>query len=165
MSEQNWKTIINKNEKKLKVPEPVKFDPIPARQRETLNVIKEQENANKQVKYSTQTNTNQDWTTVTLNKIQVKPKITQTQNIPSAIKLDESDNVVKIKCVSSQMARAIIDARISKKWSQVQLAHNSCVDIKTINEIEKSGCIYNSDVFNKVSKALGIKIDRNCDFV
>lgn len=163
MSEQGWQTVTNKKIKKVKAPEPVKFDPIPSRQRETLNQIKAQEDAKKQIHYSDQVNNTQDWKTVTLTKTQPKPKPVFTQKPASAIKLDNTDEVVKIKRVSAQMAKAVVDARIAKKWSQVQLAHNACIDVKTINEIEKPGTMYNADTFNKVAKALGVKIERNYD--
>ena len=166
MSEQGWQIVTNKKqqkeqkEKNVKLPD---FDPIPARQRENLNKLKEQEDAKKQIKYLDHVNNNQDWKTLTLTKTQIKPKQTFIQKPTSAIKIDDTNDVVKIKRVSVQMAKAIIDARIAKKWSQIQLAHNACVDIKTINEIEKTGTVYNADVFNKVAKALGVKIERNYD--
>jgi len=163
MSEQGWQTVTNKKQKKEKVPEPVKFDPIPSRQRELLAQTKAQEDAKKQIHYPDQVNSGQDWKTVTLGKTQPKPKPIFVQKPASVVKLNETDEVTKIKRVSAQMAKAVVDARIAKKWSQVQLAHNSCVDSKTINEIEKPGTTYNADIFNKVSKALGVKIERNYD--
>jgi transcriptional regulator with XRE-family HTH domain len=59
------------------------------------------------------------------------------------------------------MSRGIIDGRLAKKWTQVQLAHNAAVDVKTIGEIERGGCIYDATIFNKLCKALGIMIERN----
>jgi ribosome-binding protein aMBF1 (putative translation factor) len=63
------------------------------------------------------------------------------------------------------MAKAIIDALINKKWSQLQLAHNSNIDIKYINEIERGGCLYDDNIFNKLSKVLGVIIERNIDII
>ena len=52
-------------------------------------------------------------------------------------------------------------ARIVKKWTQIQLANNAGVDTKTVNEIERGNCLYVADVFNKLTKALGINIQRD----
>ncbi len=160
--EQGWQTVSHNRTKKVKPEEPVKFDPIPARQREAQDKIKAQQEEKKQIKYTEQVNSNQDWQTVTITKTQPKPKVTLPQKPTSAIKFDESGDVVKTKKVSPQMAKAIVDARVAKKWTQVQLAHNSAIDVKTINEVERGGGLYDAGVFNKLTKTLGISIERNC---
>lgn len=63
------------------------------------------------------------------------------------------------------MAKLIVNARLAKQWTQIQLAHNSAVDTKTIGEIERGGCVYNANVFNKLCKTLGVNIERNIDLV
>ena len=167
MSEQDWQLVQNKKTKSNKqVQEIAKpFDPIISRQKETqakLNAIKQE---SKQIKYNESTNSNQDWNTIMIGKSQPKQKVSQLQKIPSAIKETEPGSVVKIKKVSKLMAKAIVDARIVKQWTQIQLAHNSNIDVKTIGEIENATSVYDSNIFNKITKALGIKIERNYDLV
>lgn len=161
MSQQGWQTVTYNKSKNVKQEEPVKFDPIPARQREAQAKINAENAAKKQIKLPTQSNVDQDWNTITFKKPQQKTKVSLPQREPSAIKTNESGDIVQTKRVSSQMAKSIIDARIAKKWTQVQLAHNSAVDIKTISEVEKGGGLYDANVFNKLCKTLGVTIERN----
>lgn len=107
----------------------------------------------------------QDWQTVTISKPKPKVKVSQPQNIQTPIKVDEAGNITKVKKVSQKMAKAVVDARLLKKWTQIQLAHNSCVDVKTIGEIERGGSLYNATTFNKICKGLGVKIDRDVDII
>ena len=161
MTEQGWQTVTNKKQKNVKEPEPVKFDPIIARHQEAQAKINEEKQAKNTIKYLPQTNPNQDWNHITISKPQQKQKISLPQKEASAIKTNESGDIVQVKKVSPQMGKAICDARISKKWTQIQLAHNSTIDVKTIGEIEKGGGLYNANVFNKLCKTLGVIIDRN----
>jgi len=133
MSEGGWQLVVNKKKNKNN-------NTIP-------NKIKPNEKSNEDLKYNT------------LNKnIKKTPSV---QKIANSIKLDESENIIKIKKISPQMSQMIIANRILKKWTQIELAKNSNLDVKIICEIEKGNCIYNSQDINKISKALGIKIDRN----
>jgi ribosome-binding protein aMBF1 (putative translation factor) len=140
MSDQNWQTVTNKKNKEKNI-----------NKENNINLIKYDDN-----KY-----VNQDWNYITLNKPLPKQKFIQTQKPATSIKINDDGDIIKIKKVSSEMAKQIIDARIAKKWTQIDLAHNSTINIKTINNIEKGGCLYDADVFNKLCKILGIKIERN----
>jgi len=167
MSDKNWKTVTN-NKKKIKQEEPVKFDPIPSRQKQDLvqeQQKKTQELLEKQNLTNSNQNPNQNWETVILKKTQPKPKVTLQQREPSAVKVDELGDIIQTKKVSHQMSKSIIDARITKKWTQRDLANHSNVDIKLINEIEKGACLYDSNIFNKICKSLGVKIERTYDIV
>lgn len=166
MSNQGWQTVsYNKKDKQSESSKPVKFDPIPSRQYEAqikLEQDKQDKQVNNQIKLNeSQSNVNQDWKYITISKPQQKPKTIYTQREPTSIKTNESGEIVQVKKVSSEMAKKIIDARVAKKWSQIQFAHNSAVDVKTIAEIERGGCIYNANIFNKLCKTLGITIERN----
>lgn len=110
-----------------------------------------------------QDKSHQDWTTVVISKPKPKSKITLSQTGPISVKLDENDNIVKVKKVSKQMANSVKEARISSKLTQVQLSNKCALDSKAIGEIERGGCIYNANHFNKICKVLGIKIERNYD--
>ena len=161
MGEQCWQTVTNKKQIKVKPEEPTKFDPIIARQREATEKAQVEKIASQQIKYGESVNKEQDWKYVTINKPQPKPKSTLPQRATSSIKINEDGDIIKIKKVSPQMSKAIIDARIVKKWTQIQLANNAGVDTKTVNEIERGNCLYVADVFNKLTKALGINIQRD----
>jgi putative transcription factor len=110
----------------------------------------------------------QDWTTVVLKKKSDK-KINQNnqnnQSNQNNFKKQDNDDKIQIKKVSKQMARQIIDGRVAKKMTQLNLAQQSCIDIKMIKEIENTSCVYNSDHINKISKVLGIKIDRKLNII
>lgn len=111
----------------------------------------------------------QDWTTVVLkkNKSDKKPSETnQNKQVnQNNYKKQDNDDKIQIKRVSKQMARQIIDGRVAKKMTQINLAQQSCIDIKMIKEIENGLCVYNSDHINKISKVLGIKIERKLDII
>ena len=161
MANQGWQTITSNKTKKNNQDEPVNFDPIPARQREAQAKIAAALAAKKEMNLPIQSNPNQDWNNVTISKPQQKQKVSLPQREASAIKINESGDIIQIKKVSPQMARAVIDARIAKKWTQVQLSHNSTIDVKTISEIEKGKGLYDANVFNKLCKTFGITIERN----
>jgi len=111
----------------------------------------------------------QDWTTVVLKKNKSDKKTSETnqnkQINHNNYKKQDNDDKIQIKKVSKQMAKQIIDSRVAKKMTQVNLAQQSCIDIKMIKEIENGSCIYNSDHINKISKVLGIKIERKLDII
>ena len=167
MTDQNWQTISNKNKKK-KIPIQEKtFDPIIARQKETQAKLEKDNLAYKQIKYDGPKDPTQDWNYLTINKSKPNSnqKISHPKGIPTSIKETEEGGIVKIKKISKSMAQNVINARIAKQWSQVQLAYNAAIDVKNIGEIEKGGCIYDSNIFNKICKALGVNIERNFDLV
>ena len=164
MSNQGWQTVSNNKKRVIPVQEK-SSDPIIARQREAQAKQDAEKEELKKIKYDGPKDPNQDWNYVTLSKTKPKPKVSLPQAPPTSFKETEEGGIVKIKKVSKAMGKAVTDARIAKQWTQVQLAHNSTVDTKTINEIEKGGCVYDSNVFNKISKALGVKIERNYDLV
>ena len=114
----------------------------------------------------------QDWTTVVLKKKSDKKNNQSNQNNQNNqsnqnnFKKQDNDDKIQIKKVSKQnMARQIVDGRVAKKMTQLNLAQQSCIDIKMIKEIENASCVYNSDHINKISKVLGIKIERKLNII
>lgn len=110
----------------------------------------------------------QDWTPIVLKK--TKPNNNKISNTTNSNYTNNTNNTnldenIKIKKVSKIMAKQITDGRISKKMSQQDLANQTCIDIKMIKEIENAKCIYNADHINKISKIIGIKIDRKLDII
>jgi DNA-binding XRE family transcriptional regulator len=164
MSNNEWQTVTNgKKSKQSKQVIPVNFDPIISRQQEALAKANQEKISNGQVVYGAPQDAKQDWNYISIGKAKTisKPKGPTIQSASSGVKTNRDGEIVGIKKVSKEMAQSIVSARVSKQWTQVQLAHNSGVDVKTINEIERSGCIYEPGIFNKISKALGITIERN----
>lgn len=169
MTEQgDWQVVSNKKSNKKVIPVQTNSvkDPIIARQREAQAKLDAEKIASKQIKYGEQKDPTANWeyTTLSKSKNKSKPKVSLPQREASAIK-ENADGNVKIKKVSKSMAKAIVDARLARQWTQVQLAHNSAVDTKTIGEIERGGCVYNANVFNKLCKTLGVNVERNVDLV
>lgn len=165
-NQEGWQVVSNKksNKKVISVQTNSVQDPIIARQREAQAKLDAEKLASKQIKYGEQKDPDANWGYTTLTKTKPKPKVSQPQREASAIK-ENADGDVKIKKVSKSMAKAIVDARLAKQLTQVQLAHNSAVDTKTIGEIERGGCVYNANVFNKLCKTLGVNVERNVDLV
>ena len=163
MSQKGWQTVSN-DKKKVKPIQEKSIDPIIARRKEADSKFDAAKEESMKIKYDEPKNPNQDWTYITMSKTKPKPKVSTPQVAPLSFKETEEGGI-KIKKVSKAMGKAVSDARIAKQWTQVQLAHNSTVDSKTINEIERCVAVYDSNVFNKISKALGVKIERNYDLV
>jgi DNA-binding XRE family transcriptional regulator len=163
MSNQGWQTVTNKKNKVKQVQEPV-FNPIIARQKESLAKLHADKLVSKEINYDGSIEPNQDWNYVTLNKYKPKEKIALLQKTHTTIK-ESYDSVVNIKKVSKSMGQNVINARVYKKWTQKQLAHNATVDVKTINDIERGGILYDPIIFNKICKALGVNIERNYDLM
>ena len=163
--EQKWQTVVNKKKNKIISPSLLPYDPIISRQKETFEKNELEKLEKSEIKYNPQINHDQDWNYISIGKILPKQKKVQPQYVASAIKQTNDDDIIKIKKVSKNMAKNIIDARIARKWTQIQLAHNSAIDVKTINEIEKGGCVYDANIFNKLCKTLCVNIDRNYDLV
>jgi ribosome-binding protein aMBF1 (putative translation factor) len=61
------------------------------------------------------------------------------------------------------METELIQARIAKKLTQIELAKLCNLESKVVRENERIGCIYNAQVWNKLCKELGVKIERNVD--
>lgn len=167
MADQGWQVVSNKksNPKKV-IPIQSKnhgYDPIISRERENKEKMEMAKKESMQIKYNNQKDPNADWIYTTISKTKPKPIIpSQTHTLASAIK-ETAEGDIKIKKVSSTMAKAILDARMAKQWTQIQLARNSTIDVKTISEIERGGGVYNANVFNKLCKTLGINVNRNFD--
>jgi ribosome-binding protein aMBF1 (putative translation factor) len=166
MDEQGWQTVSNKKSKQKVNTDQEKFsDPIIARQIQRKAKLDADKQESMKVKYDGSKDPNQDWNYITISKTKPKPKVSLPQGIPTTFKETEEGGIIKIKKVSKAMGKAVTDARIAKQWTQVQLAHNSTVDSKTIGEIERGCGVYDSNIFNKISKALGVKIERNYDLI
>lgn len=172
MSESKWNVVKNKKSSTCKttgkninknINKTINMDPIISRQIEAKAKIEEEKQTKKQIKYAEQLNPNQNWDNVILQKAEPKKK-TSVSKAFTSIK-ENSDGEIKIKKVSKSMSKSLIDARIAKKWTRIQLAHNSATDVKTITEIETGGCVYDANIFNKLCKSLGVNIERNFDIV
>jgi ribosome-binding protein aMBF1 (putative translation factor) len=104
----------------------------------------------------------QDWKPVifkkkstTLTKTTVaRPKIHNP--ISSGVKLDENDEVSKIKYVPKEISNEITQARIFKKLTQKQLALGLNFKIDVINDIESGKAIYNGEHIARIRRYLGL---------
>lgn len=105
----------------------------------------------------------QDWKAIIL-KDKKEPVIKDIISKPvikqNNVKEDTEGNIF-VKKVSKEMSQQVIQGRVSKKMSQLNLANACNLDVKIISEIERGTCVYNAENFNKICKTLGIKIERN----
>lgn len=106
----------------------------------------------------------QDWTPAVIKKpkkvTEIKP---QNSKPPSTIKTtytEDGEEVTKLKIVSHEMAQFIIKARCEKDMKQTDLAKRANLDVKTVSDVERGGCVYNANDVNKIAKALGVNIPR-----
>lgn len=109
----------------------------------------------------------QDWQQVILSNPKTKAKsqpktiVEKTESKQSLVKTDADGEVIGVKKVSNQMAQELVKARVTKSLTQVQLAKKCNLDTKTIAENERGGNVYNAQIWNKLCKELGVKIERN----
>jgi ribosome-binding protein aMBF1 (putative translation factor) len=80
---------------------------------------------------------------------------------PPAYKMEEED--YKPKIVTLRIARQIIDGRVVKGWNQDTLAKETHLPLHIIKTYEKpsENTIINHQYIEKISKILGIKINKN----
>jgi len=104
---------------------------------------------------------NQDWETVIFTN-KNKPDKHKTQviitNQEKAL-LEEDGNVPKIKYISSELAKAITNARLEKKLTRVQLAGKLAILECIVTDYENGKAVYDSGMINKFKKFLGIGKD------
>ncbi len=111
----------------------------------------------------------QDWKQVVISNPTLKKKnqpvsiVERRDTKQNITKTDADGEVVGVKKVSKNMANELIKARTAKTLTQVQLAKLCNIDAKTVGENERGGCVYNAQVWNKLCKELGVKIERNVD--
>ena len=102
----------------------------------------------------------QDWTPLILNKTngpitrEIVAKKKDTTN--SSIKLDENDEVIKIKTVPKATSTLITNARNLKKLTRKDLANKLNFKEDVITSIETGKAIYDGNQIAKIKKFLGI---------
>jgi len=105
----------------------------------------------------------QDWTPAVIKKVKKTETKPIVSHLPSATKIsygEHGEEVIKLKTVSHDMAQAVIKERVAKGLKQIDLAKRACLDVKTVSDIERGGCVYNANDVNKIAKALGVNIPR-----
>ena len=113
----------------------------------------------------------QDWKTISIGnpkKAEAKQALLTGKNIirkdelpkstinPS-VKLDENDEVVKIKYVPKEVSIAITNGRNAKKLTRKQLAQELNLKEDIVTDIENGKAIYNGNIIAKIKKHLEIK--------
>lgn len=115
-------------------------------------------------------NADQDWTTVVLKKeVSNNAKAQQQRpNEPKKIgqrhadgtpawKIEKKvDEGVPLDRVGTDLGRAIVRARLEKKWRQEDLARAVNVPASKINEIERGTALKNGPLLAKIRRVLGI---------
>lgn len=100
----------------------------------------------------------QNWENISWNKpsqIISKKKPTITKN-----KLNNFDEIQKIKKVSPKISQQIIQGRNYKKYTRKQLAKLCNLQENIITSYENSTAILNSNILNKIQNILGIIIKK-----
>jgi ribosome-binding protein aMBF1 (putative translation factor) len=90
----------------------------------------------------------QDWTPVVFRK-KTPPPPSPTFHTPKQ---------TVVKRPSKELAHAMMDARLTKKLKQSDLARMCNVTPAIINDMEMGRGTYDADVTNRVCKALGIHV-------
>lgn len=76
----------------------------------------------------------------------------------NSTKLDNSDEAFAHKKVSSDLKKAIQQARIAKKMTQSDLAKAICELPKVVQSYENGKAIPDNKVLGKIERALGVKL-------
>ena len=108
----------------------------------------------------------QDWKAVVLKNINIVPKnvpknivkkdeLTRSTVNPS-VKLDENDEVLKIKYVSKDISQLVINGRIAKKLTRKDLANKLNLKEDIITNIETGKAIYDGDQIARIKKILNL---------
>ena len=98
----------------------------------------------------------QDWEPVVFKK-KIEKKQPSTNKKPI---IPEDGTEMKRKVITPALKSAIMNARIAKKWKQVDLANRLGVPVNTVNEYESGKAIPNNGFIRKMEIALGVKLPR-----
>jgi ribosome-binding protein aMBF1 (putative translation factor) len=103
----------------------------------------------------------QDWTPVVFKKKQETNKTVQksiSQHAPQyQTKLTENTEEFAPKLFEKEYITNVINARISKKWTQKDLANATNIDVHRIQRLEQGKEVYDHQLKAKLNKVLGIK--------
>lgn len=101
----------------------------------------------------------QDWKPVVLKKSQPTKHIQKRDGNKERKKI-ESDDPEPLKTLGLSAAKQIQQARLSKKWSQKDLANKLNIKPNLIKDYETGKVVPNPQILNKINRLLGIKIQR-----
>jgi len=91
-----------------------------------------------------------------LQQKEVKKKVTESlKNSKLEKKIEEGD--LKHKKIDGELSKKIQQERISKGYTQKQLANRLSIPLNEINEMECGKFIYNGQKISKVKRFLSIK--------
>jgi ribosome-binding protein aMBF1 (putative translation factor) len=91
-------------------------------------------------------------------KTETKAKNTHSEIGHKMRKIEQSNEVEKIKTINSKVKNAIIAGRTAKKMNRKQLALAIQENVKVVEQYENGKAIPNIKIINKFQKALGIKL-------
>ena len=91
-------------------------------------------------------------------KTETKTKNTHSETGHKMRKIEQSNEVEKIKTINSKVKNAIIAGRTAKKMNRKQLALAIQENVKVVEQYENGKAIPNIKIINKFQKALGIKL-------
>tara|TARA_B110000971_G_C20000826_1_gene496740 strand:+ start:1617 stop:1934 length:318 start_codon:yes stop_codon:yes gene_type:complete len=102
----------------------------------------------------------QDWTPQILNKSKaplITDIIAKEKNVLNpSVKLDENDEVIKIKTVPKDTSTMITNARNLRKLTRKDLANKLNLKEDIITNIETGKAIYDGNQIAKIKRFLGI---------
>lgn len=98
----------------------------------------------------------QDWETVILRKKVERDQVKKTGKKPDPI---DGTEIKQLKA-PTELKKAIMDARITKKWKQKDLATKLQVPVKTITDYESGKAIPNNAFIRRMELALGVTLPR-----
>ena len=99
-------------------------------------------------------NCRQDWEPVVFKK--PTPKKQPIYSSPKPLGEEEKGNVDKLRIISSELAKTIIEGRLNKKMTQVQLAKQCNMQLHTIQQIESGKANYVPNEIQIIARILGI---------
>tara|TARA_B100002051_G_scaffold276042_1_gene322250 strand:+ start:2687 stop:3028 length:342 start_codon:yes stop_codon:yes gene_type:complete len=85
-----------------------------------------------------------------------KKQLSKTQKIEN---MEKEDNL-KHKKIDKELSKKIQQMRLSKGWTQKQLAQKINVNQSVINEIESGKALYNGQHIGKLKRLLNIKMEK-----
>merc|ERR1712179_769916 len=75
-------------------------------------------------------------------------------------KLDQSTDTFRHETVGKEFKKALMQARMAKNMSQMQLATTVNEKSSVINEYESGKAIPKGDIINKLNRALGVRLPK-----
>jgi ribosome-binding protein aMBF1 (putative translation factor) len=98
----------------------------------------------------------QDWDPIIIKKNTTSTDKKHHQKQGTGQKINDNDEVTKIKFVDKEFSNQVVQARLAKGWTRKQLAQNMMIAETIVADVETGKAVYNGNLVSRFKTFLGI---------